>query len=399
MALQFGSDRTINNGGSTTVPNDSLLGSAEMASFLLVLAAVATLLVAYAFWPAAQPAKPSPPRLGRSTRPPANTGGDVSAQPEAAALLNAYPGLKQIGQLPAVPEGSPKLVEQLSPDTIAAVQERVAGIQPIPVDYLRLLRLLGNPQSASTEIVTLASTNPVLSARILRTVNSPFFGRPQKITSVGRGITLLGYNNVRMLVLRESLNATMPSGDSGLVEQCNKIWIHSAAVSACAAHVGTMLFNFPDYELGTIGLLHDIGKYFIHLLPAAPEIPKTLPTVLQEDATFGINHAALGSLIGENWRLSQSTVKAIEYHHHPLFVPPGGIPSSCLRQSFVVCLSDLMCKSLGYAAQDDHERWAIRPEYFDLFKLSPDLHGLITARLLREIDKANVTVQSYVADS
>lgn len=370
-----------------------------MAGFLVILATVATLLVAYAFWPAAQPAKLSGPRHGSGTHPPQNAGGDRSAASEAATLLGAYPGLKQIDQLPSAPEESPKLVEQLSPDTIAAVQERVAGIQPIPVDYLRLMRLLGNPQSASTEIATLASTNPVLSARILRTVNSPFFGRPQKVTSVGRGITLLGYNNVRMLVLRESLNATMPTGDSGVVEVCNKIWIHSAAVSACAAHIGTTLFNFPDYELGTIGLLHDIGKYFIHLLPAAAQTPHTLPSVLQEDATYGINHAALGSLVGGNWRLSQSTVKAIEYHHHPMFVPPGRIPTSCLRQSFVVCISDLICKSLGYAAQDDDERWAIRPEYFELFKLSPDVRGLITPRLIREIDKANVTVQSYVADS
>jgi len=370
-----------------------------MASFLVILAAAATLLVAYAFWPTRRPARPLAPRIRSGTRPPANAAGDVPVQSEGTMLLDAYPGLKEIGRLPSAPEGSPKLVEQLSPDAIATVQERVAGVQPIPVDYLRLMRLLGNPQSGSTEIVTLATTNPVLSARILRTVNSPFFGRSQKITSVGRGITLLGYNNVRMLVLRESLNAVTPTGDSGAVEFCNKIWIHSAAVSACAAYIGTALFKFPDYELGTIGLLHDIGKYFIHLLPATTHVPNTQPSVLQEDATYGINHAALGSVIGRNWRLSENTVKAIEYHHHPMFVPPETIPSSCLRQSFVVCLSDLICKSMGFAAQDDDERWAIRPEYFELFKLSPDLRGVITARLLREIDKANVTVQSYVADS
>ena len=113
-----------------------------------------------------------------------------------------------------------------------------------------------------------------------------------------------------------------------------------------------------------------------------------------------MNHATLGSVIADNWQLSERMAKTIEYHHHPMFSPPEEIPESCLRESFVVCLSDLICKSIGYAAEDEeHDRWQIRPEYFELFKLSPNLSGVLSVRLLQDIEAAHVTVQSYVAES
>jgi len=372
-----------------------------LTGFLIVLAAVVVLLTGYAFRPARQRARqPAATAVGGTASGPAKIAGALSDQSEDGVLLDAYPGIHEIRYLPLAPPQAPRLVEELSPAAIAVIRHRVTEIKPIPVNYLRLMRLLGNPQSAPAEINALTTTNPVLSARILWTVNSPFFGRLQKVTSVGRAITLLGYNNVRILVLRESLNAVAPSGDHGLTELYNKIWVHSAAVSACAGYLGKSLFQLPDYELGTMGLLHDIGKYFLHLFPTVSQTTSGLPPVLREDATYGLNHAALGSLIASNWQLSDPMVKTIEYHHHPVFALPETIPEAYLKQSFVVCLSDLICKSIGHAAEDDgHDRWRVRPEYFELFKLSPDLQGIVTVRLLQEIEKANATVQSYVTES
>jgi HD-like signal output (HDOD) protein len=371
-----------------------------LTGFLIFLTAVAGLLLGYAFWPARQTARLVPQRPQGAARGPLRGAEDVLDQSEENVLIAAYPGIHEIRRLPLAPLRAPKLVEDLSADAVAAIQDRVAGIKPIPVNHLRLMRLLGNPQSAPAEINALATTNPVLSARILRTVNSPYFGRSQKITSVGRAITLLGYNNVRILVLRESLNAVMPAGDQGLVERFNKIWMHSAAVSACAAHLGRSLFQFPDYELGTIGRLHDIGKYFVHLLAEPTQATGALPRVLQEDFDHGLNHATLGGLIAARWQLSDNVAKTIEYHHHPLFCLPEAIPAAWLKHSFVVCLSDLICRSIGYSAEgDDGDLWKVRPEYFELFKLNPDLHGVVTVRLVQEIENANATVQSYVTEA
>jgi len=372
-----------------------------MTGFLIVVTAIVVLLAGYVFWPARQPAT-SPARPNRDGVASPARHAEATSRPSEAmedgVLLDAYPCIQEIADLPLALPVAPRRVEQLGADTVAVVQSHVARIRPMPINHVRLMHLLGNPESSSTEINALTTSNPVLSARILQTVNSPFFGRAEKITSVGRAITVLGYNNVRVLVLRESLNAIVPSADPALAEQYNRIWVHSAAVSACASYLGKNLFKLPDYELGTIGLLHDIGKYFIHVLPASDSGMGSLPRILEEDATRGINHAALGSLVAASWQLSEIMAQTIEYHHHPSFCPPEEIPEACRKQSFVVCLADLICKSLGHSVDGaGGDRWPIRPEYFDLFGLRPDLRGIVTMRLMREIEQANATVQSYVS--
>lgn len=371
-----------------------------MTGFLIVLTAVVLLLAGFILWSARQPARSAARRSGGVAEARTVADGAPAGGIEDKVLAATHPAIQEIEQLPLALPLAPRRVEDLSPEAVVAVQQRIAGVKPMPMNHLRLMHLLGNPESAPAEINALTTSNPVLSAKILQTVNSAFFGRSDKITAVGRAITVLGYNNVRIVVLRESLNAVLPSADQGLAELYNRIWMHSAAVSACASHLGRSLFKLPDYELGTIGLLHDIGKYFIHLLPASPSPDDTLPRVLVEDATRGLNHAALGGLVATNWQLSDVVAKTIEYHHHPMFCSPELIPESYRKQVFVVCLADLICKSIGHGVEaEGGDRWRIRPEYFELFGLRADLQGIVTVRLMREIDLAHATVQSYVTEA
>ena len=144
-----------------------------------------------------------------------------------------------------------------------------------------------------------------------------------------------------------------------------------------------------------MGLLHDIGKYFIHMLKPVGEASAEAPVMIREEQQYGINHACLGSLVAQNWQLSDSIVKGIEYHHYPAFFPPESIPEPYRKQAFIIYLSDLICKALGYGANDD-EKLPIRTEYCEMFKIQPDLEENVTPRLIREIEKAHVTVQSYI---
>jgi HD-like signal output (HDOD) protein len=311
------------------------------------------------------------------------------------AFLESYPALKEVSYTSLAEGVAPRSIEDLSPEVIEAVKEKISAIKPIPVNYLKLMNLLRNPESNPGEITSVTVTNPVFSARILRAVNSAYFNRPEKITSVGKAISLLGYNSVRALVLQETLNNVMPQEQYGNADVYSKTWAHSAVVSVCSGHLGKNIFQFSEYELGTMGLLHDIGKYFIHMLKSVGEGSTESPLMIREEQQYGINHACLGSLVAENWQLSDSIVKGIEYHHHPAFFPPEAIPEPYIRQAFIICLSDLICKALGYGANDD-EKLPIRNEYYEMFNMQPDLQENVTPRLIKEIEKAHVTVQSYI---
>ena len=139
---------------------------------------------------------------------------------------------------------------------------------------MKLLDLLKNPFSNWNDISAVVSTNPMFSAKILQAVNAAYFNLPDKVTSVGRAITLLGYNNVRSLVLEDVLETlavkNLNSNSDAYVKAC----VHSSVVSACSGYLSKNIFHTSEYDIATIGLLHDIGKYFTATLePLSGTLP------------------------------------------------------------------------------------------------------------------------------
>ncbi|MCX5806350.1 MAG: HDOD domain-containing protein [Proteobacteria bacterium] len=310
-------------------------------------------------------------------------------------LHELFPSLKEITYF-SIPEGVfPTPIEHIDELLPKTIQEKIGLIKPIPTNSANLLNMLRNPESHPREISAIVSTNPVFSAKILQTVNSAYFGLNNKITSLGRAITLLGYNNVRTLIFEDSLKKVMPIGQDDKSEMYVNIWIHSAIVSVCAGYLGKKIFQFSEYDLATMGLLHDIGKYCYHLLEIQGEAAPDLPSIIQEEQKYSINHATLGSLIARNWQLSESIVQSIAYHHYPSFLLPESIPPAFLKESFIISLSDLIVKALGYKGQGD-DILPIKEEYFNMFHLSSMLPGMITPSLIKDIEKTRLTVESYV---
>jgi putative nucleotidyltransferase with HDIG domain len=313
---------------------------------------------------------------------------------DKAAVLESCPALREVHYMQVADELFP--VSNIAvDDTIKkTLEHKVSALPPLPTTSLALLDLLQDPESNPAEITSLVSTNPVFSAKILQTVNSVYFNLPQRVTSVGRAITLLGYNNVRSLVFEDILYNTLPSMQDADREGYVNMWTHSAVVSACAGHLGKSLFRLSEYTIGTIGLLHDIGKYFYHFLEKREGAATGLPTVIEEEKQYGMNHAIIGAIIAHKWQLPGIITGAIEHHHSPSFFPPDRIPVTCLKESLVVCLSDLICKVLGYIGRE-RDLLPVREEYYKRYGLKNDLAEIVTPGLIKDIEKAHYTVRSY----
>jgi len=336
---------------------------------------------------------------------------DVSQSPETGKPLNAFaqtsPAIPEITYA-MVPEGIlPKPFNEVDSKFLKTVREKISQVKPIPSNSTKLLDLLKNPFSNWNDISAVVSTNPMFSAKILQAVNSAYFNLPDKVTSIGRAITLLGYNNVRSLVLEDVLETLTVKNQNSNADTYVQACVHSSVVSACSGYLSKTIFHISEYDIATIGLLHDIGKYFTATLePLSGTLPthplywlKTVrprpPLVIREQIEYGMDHTMLGSLLADRWELSEVIKYSIEYHHYPSFMPPESIPKAYLTQSFVICLSDLICKALGYGTTDD-EILPIRPEYLEMFGLNPNPLELITPALTKEITNAYFTVKAYV---
>ncbi len=339
------------------------------------------------------------------------TNATVSQSPVAQKPLDTFteppPSIPEITYA-IIPQGIlPKPFNEIDSKFIKIVREKISQVKPIPSNSVKLLDLLKNPFSNWNDIAAVVSTNPMFSAKILQAVNSAYFNLPDKVTSVGRAITLLGYNNVRSLVLEDVLETLAAKNQNSNSDTYMKACVHSSVVSACSGYLSKNIFHTSEYDIATIGLLHDIGKYFTATLePLSGTLPqhplywlKTVrprpPLVIREQIEYGMDHTMLGSLLADRWELSDVIKYSIEYHHYPSFMPPESIPKPYLTQSFVICLSDLICKALGYCTTDD-EILAIQPEYYEMFGLNPNPLELITTALTKEITNAYFTVKAYV---
>jgi len=314
---------------------------------------------------------------------------------EKAAVLEVCPALREVHYV-HVAEGLFPVSHLAVDDTVKkTLEQKISGLPPVSATSLTLLDLLQDPESNPGEITSFVSTNPVFSAKILHTINSVYFNLPQRVTSVGRAVTLLGYNNVRSLVFEDILSNTLPSIQGTQRELYVNMWTHSAVVSACSGSLGKSLFRLSEYTLGTIGLLHDIGKYFFRFLEKRETPAADLPTVIEEEGQYGMNHAIIGAIVAHKWQLPDIVTGGIEHHHSPSFFPPDRIPETCLKESLVICLSDLICKVLGYIGQDG-DLLPIRDEYYKRYGLKNDLVEIVTPALIKDIEKARQTVRSYV---
>ena len=324
---------------------------------------------------------------------------------KGSILSDPHPEIIEISYSPVTQGVSPKTLGEIDQNILRIVQGKIANVKPIPPNSMKLLDLLKNPFSNWSDIATAVSTNPLFSAKVLQAVNSAFFNLPEKVSSVGRAITLLGYNNVRSLVMDDILETLTGKNKNESIDTYTKACIHSATVSACSGYLGKTIFHCSEYDLATIGLLHDIGKYFISTLEpvsgALPEAPlwKIMrprpPLVILEQKEYGVDHAVLGSMLADRWELSDTIKYGIEYHHYPSFMPPESIPSSYVMQSMILCLSDLICKALGYGTDED-EILPVRQEYYDMFNLSGNPVDLITPILTKEVKNAYLTVRAYI---
>ena len=304
------------------------------------------------------------------------------------------PDLFEVEYSPLGMASSPKKLEDLDEGLKTRVRKLLDNVPPLPASSIQLANLLRDPMVSAKQIATLVSTNPLISSRILRTVNSTYFGLTTKVTSVGRAVTLLGFNNVRSIVMRDALRAALPVSQSKEFDGDNVLWLHSTVVSACALFLSKNVLPYTEHDMGSIGLLHDIGKYYLTPLESRIEAELEMPTlILSTDS--GIDHALLGSMLTAHWQMPEIVVKCIEYHHYPTFFPPDEIPAPYIKPAFIISLADLICRALGYLGPD-MELLPIRQDFYENFDLQPDLRHLVSPQLLKEIEKARGTVETYL---
>jgi HD-like signal output (HDOD) protein len=140
-----------------------------------------------------------------------------------------------------------------------AAVKQLSHIATLPEVTLGIIELVENPNSSAQDLNELIGRDPALSARILKVVNSAFYGLPRQIGSINRAISMLGLNAVKNIAIAASLAKLFRGGALCDRFDAKDLWTHSIAVATAARLLANETKKVAGDEAFLSGLMHDIG--------------------------------------------------------------------------------------------------------------------------------------------
>ncbi|MCD6388432.1 MAG: HDOD domain-containing protein [Desulfobulbaceae bacterium] len=194
-------------------------------------------------------------------------------------------------------------------------------MKTLPHVAIRLTKMISSESTTMQDFEEVIKLDPILVVRLLKLVNSPFFGLANKVDSIAKAVVFIGMKNLRNLVAVEAIRDLYnnKSEDQGFSRQT--LWMHSATVAILARMIGQRIFALDDEDIFLAGIIHDIGLIVEDQL-VGEELRQVCTMVNQggkslvecEDAVIGTNHPKIGGLLCREWKLSEEVLLAVKHH-------------------------------------------------------------------------------------
>lgn len=216
-------------------------------------------------------------------------------------------------------DDSSEIAETSAAKSMAAMAGRIIGAKPFPEAARRLDELTRNDKAHPHEVVRVLESDPALSARLLRLVNSAGYALRTRCTSVRHAAALVGVTRLNQVATTAAV-LDMFATSSARAAALTK---HAAAVGAMCRYLAVH-FGLPRDEVATCGFLHDIGKLMLldtegdryaALLDEAGSGTDQLHKA--ERKLLGFDHAVLGAHVLSAWNIPHPVPKVVAFHHAP----------------------------------------------------------------------------------
>jgi HD-like signal output (HDOD) protein len=205
-------------------------------------------------------------------------------------------------------------------------QNIIKNIPKLPKCAGSLSSKLCDDNVSAKEVTESVQEEPALAAAILKTVNSAYYGLPEKMSSLHHAILYLGFNNVYQLILENSIRNIMPQD-----EEYEKIRLHSYMISLIANEISLYCQKSKPVVNATVGILHDVGKIVTLLL-------KRKYTNIKELIDM-IDDSKVGACLLRNWGFPENITRIIECQYEPEFARPENIDQEFRYEISILYLS------------------------------------------------------------
>lgn len=275
----------------------------------------------------------------------------------------------------------------------AEIQKIIGKVDKLPtLPYIvtTLTDLLRSPNTSAADVHKVIMKDQSLSSRILKLVNSAFYGFSERISSISHAIVILGFNTVKNIALTASVFDMFPTEGAGAGGFDRKgFWVHSLACAGTARIIATKARIPNPEDIFVAGLLHDVGKIvldqFVHEKFATIMQMVADENILIREAEIkvldGINHSQIGALLATKWKLPSALVQIIAFHHRPEMGDQMMKAISCVH------LADILVRSLDIGDGGDKKIPKLNNDAWELLGLTMADVDLIMSKMEDELEE------------
>ena len=264
-------------------------------------------------------------------------------------------------------------------DQLRLQVEKVSNLPTLPGIVTRIAEMVDSPETTGRQLGREIAKDQVISAKVLKLVNSGFYGFSEPISTIQHAVTLLGFNTVKSLVLSSTVLDLMKDSLPGL-------WEHSLACARTCSIIAGHIELDEQEEISTAGLLHDLGKVILRqtmereFRRIANYIDRADMLFYQaEEKVLGVNHGEMGGWLLEKWALPPKLVEPIVDHHD--FRPNRDYAEN----TAILHLADILCRAQAFGSGGDRKIPRLAPSALETLKLTIDDVCEIMGRLHEEL--------------
>jgi putative nucleotidyltransferase with HDIG domain len=256
--------------------------------------------------------------------------------------------------------------------SVAQIVRHEVGLASFPDIYFKIREVLDNPKSSAQDIAEVVNTDVGFSAKLLKLVNSPFFGFTSTVDSVSRAVSLVGAQEISTLALGISTINYFKNIPPELMDM-RTFWRHSLRCAVFAKLIASKL-KLPSERHFTAGLLHDVGRLIIFKNMAYASVEALLlarsdmvPLVEAENTVLDFNHAEVGGVLLAEWGFPNALKDLISHHHAPE-------EAASRQEAAIIQLADIMANVAEISTGGFYALPGMTQEDWNLLEL--DVHFL-----------------------
>ena len=204
-------------------------------------------------------------------------------------------------------------------EELQRIIEKYENIPAMPNIIVKALAIIKDDNSGIKELSQIVSYDQALATKILKLVNSAYYGFPSQITSITKGLALIGMVQGKNLIIATAMKPMLTTRDG------KDLWRHAIRCAVACEYIAREKNVMDPSEAFAMGFLHDIGKVVLMLYDPVKcqqikeQVEKLkLDELALEEKNFGMTHVDIGVALASKWQLPIVLINSIKYHQNPL---------------------------------------------------------------------------------